>query len=73
VVFKNTKNEKFAFKKYQIIEMQLAKATVLLIDNNITSYLLVSEILGEYGINLIHARCELKGVNLYREKQISNW
>ncbi|MFT3738475.1 MAG: response regulator [Breznakibacter sp.] len=52
----------------QVIDVQPTNATVLLIDNDLASFYLVSEILSEYGINVIHARSGMEGVELVRQK-----
>lgn len=52
----------------QVIDIQPTNVTVLLIDNDLASFYLVSEILSEYSINVIHARCGMDGVKLFRQE-----
>lgn len=52
----------------QVIDLLPTKATILLIDNDLASYYLVCEILSEYDINIIHARCGMEGVTLFKQK-----
>jgi CheY-like chemotaxis protein len=50
----------------QLTDTHTTKSTILLIDNDIASYFLVYEILTEYGIEVIHARCGIEGVELFK-------
>lgn len=47
-----------------------AKSDVLLIDNDLASYYLVFELLSDYHINVIHARCGLEGVFLFKNNEV---
>jgi len=60
--------ELHSIESSQVVDLQPTKATVLLIDNDLASYYLVYEILGEYGINVIHARCGIEGITLFRQQ-----
>jgi len=48
----------------KITDIRTTKATILLIDNDIASYFLVYEILSEYNIEVVHARCGKEGLKL---------
>lgn len=50
----------------QVIDLQIKQIDILLVDNDLASYYLVSEILCEYRINVIHARCGLQGINIFK-------
>ncbi len=43
------------------------KKKILLVDPDLTSYLLVSEVLSEHGIATVSARCGLEAIRLFRE------
>lgn len=45
------------------------KSDVLLIDNDLASYYLVFELLSDYHINVIHARCGKDGIFLFKKNK----
>lgn len=48
-----------------------SKSDVLLIDNDLASYYLIYELLSDYHVNVIHARCGFEGVFLFKNKEVA--
>jgi CheY-like chemotaxis protein len=56
-----------SFEPSQLTAIQTSKATVLLIDNDLASYFLVYEILSECSIEVVHAKCGIEGLKLFKK------